>query len=91
MKSLLKATLVAAALAGASLGLGATATPANAAVSFYVGPGGAQIGYSHGYWYDRAHRRHRYTYPNDWRTYRHERAWYRTHPYWYRDHDWYRR
>jgi hypothetical protein len=91
MKTLIKSALVALALAGASLAI--PPAPANAAGSFgfYVGPDGARIGYSQGYYYDRFHRRHAYNYPRDWRAYRHSRAWYRTHPNWYQDRDWYRR
>jgi hypothetical protein len=91
MNTLIKSAVVAAALAGATaVGL---ATPASAAGSFgfYVGPDGARIGYSEGYYYDRGHRRHFYRYPRDWRNYGYPLSWYRTHPYWYRDRDWYRR
>jgi len=91
MRTLFKSAIVAFALAGASIA-GSTA-PANAASSFgfYVGPDGARVGYSEGYYRDRLGRRHMYRYPRDWSSYRHSRAWYRTHPNWYRDGDWYRR
>jgi hypothetical protein len=91
MKTLMKSAIVAFALAGASMA--GTTAPAQAAgsVNFYVGPDGAHIGYSEGYWYDRRRHRHAYRYPNDWRTYRHPLSWYRTHRNWYRDRDWYRR
>lgn len=89
MKTLIKTAVVALALAGASLAV--PTTSANAAVGFFVGPGGVHVDYSQGYWYDRAHRRHAYRYPRDWRDYRHSRAWYRTHTRWYEDRDWYRR
>ena len=87
MRTLIKATLVAVALSGVSMGA------ANAADSFgfYIGPDGAHVTYSQGYYYDRSHHRHSYRYPNDWRTYHHPMNWYQTHPSWYRDHDWYRR
>jgi hypothetical protein len=87
MRTLTKAALLALALVG-------TAGAANAAGSFgfYLGPDGARIGYTQGYYYDRDHHRHFYRYPNDWRRYHHPMGWYREHPNWYRDgDDWYRR
>lgn len=90
MKTLLKSAIVAIALTGASLA-GASA-PANAAgIGFYVGPDGARIGYTQGYYYDRYRHRHMYRYPRDWRNYGHPLGWYQTHREWYRDRDWYRR
>jgi hypothetical protein len=85
MKTFLKGAVAALVLASATVGA------ANAAVSFYVGPDGARVGYTQGSYYDRLHHRHVYTYPNDWRTYHHPMDWYRTHNEWYHDRDWYRR
>jgi hypothetical protein len=86
MKTLIKSAIVALALAGASLGA------ANAASSFgfVIGPNGAHVAFSQGYYFDRNHHRHFYRYPSDWRRYHHPRAWYREHPTWYRDRNWYR-
>ena len=89
MKTLIKTAIVALSLAGASLAIPTTA--ANAAVGFYVGPGGVQVEYGRGSYYDRHHVRHYYNYPRDYATYRHSRSWYRTHPRWYQERDWYRR
>ena len=89
MKTLIKSAIVAIALAGASL---TTAGTANAATSFgfVVGPNGAQIGVTQGYYYDRSHQRHYYRYPREYSRYGHDLRWYRTHPNWHRDRDWYR-
>ena len=85
MRTLTKAALLALALAG-------TAGAANAqGFGFYIGPDGARVGYTDGYYYDRYRHRHHYRYPSDWRSYNHPMGWYRTHQYWYRDRDWYRR
>jgi hypothetical protein len=89
MKTLFKSAIVALALTGASMAI--TGTPANAAASFgfYVGPDGARIGFSEGYYYDRYGYRHYYRYPRDWRRWHRPLGYYQTHPYWYRDRDWY--
>ena len=86
MRTLLKGAIIALSLAGASVGV------ANAATSFgfAIGPDGAQVGITQGYYYDRDHHRHYYRYPNDWRRYHHPQGWYRTHDNWWRDRDWYR-
>lgn len=90
MKTLFKSAIVALTMAGASLAM--TGSPANAATSFgfYVGPDGARIGVTEGYYYDRYRQRHYYRYPRDWRRYDRPLSWYQTHPYWYRDRYWYR-
>lgn len=90
MKTLIKSAIVAVALVGASLGT--TSGAANAATNFgfVIGPNGAQIGVSEGYWYDRGHHRHYYRYPRDYSRYGHDRRWYRDHPNWHRDRNWYR-
>ena len=88
MKTLLKSTIVALALAGASLALPATATPADAAVAFVVGPNGAQVGFTNGYYYDNRHRRHSYRYPREYRRYGRPLSYYRTHPNWHRTPNW---
>lgn len=90
MKTLIKTTLAALAIAGAALTT--TAAPASAqGFGFYIGPDGARVGYTEGYYYDRYRHRHAYRYPRDWRNYGHPLSWYRTHRNWHRDGDWYRR
>src|SRR5256885_16020767 len=71
MKTLIKGAIVALAVTGASMAITASPSPANAAASFgfYVGPDGARIGYSEGYYYDRYGYRHSYRYPREWRRY----------------------
>jgi hypothetical protein len=89
MKTLMKSAIVAIALAGASLG---TTGGANAATGFgfAIGPNGAQIGITQGYYYDRNHHRHSYRYPREYSRYGHDLRWYRDHPNWHRDRNWYR-
>jgi hypothetical protein len=88
MKNLVKTALVALALTGAAMTT--TAAPANAAVAFAIGPDGAHVGFSSGYWYDRDHHRHFYRYPREWRRYGHPLGWYRSHPNWHRSDGWWR-
>jgi hypothetical protein len=86
MKTLIKGAIVAIALAGASLGT------ANAATNFgfVVGPEGAQIEVTQGYYYDRFRHRHYYRYPREYSRFGHDLRWYRDHPDWHRDRNWYR-
>jgi hypothetical protein len=86
MKTLIKGAVAAIALAGITIGT------ANAAASFgfVIGPDGARIGLSQGYYFDRAHHRHYYTYPREYGRYGHDLRWYRDHPRWNRDRHWYR-
>ena len=86
MKTLIKSTVVALALAGAAI----AAAPANAAVAFAIGPNGAHVAFANGSYYDRFHHRHFYRYPRDYTNYGHPLAWYRTHPNWHRSHEWWR-
>ena len=90
MKTLLKSTIVALALAGASFALPATSTPADAAAAFVIGPDGVHVGFSNGYYYDRRHVRHSYRYPREYRRYGHSRSWYRSHPNWHTTPNWWR-
>jgi hypothetical protein len=90
MKTLIKSALVALAITGAAVAGTATPTPANAAVAFAIGPDGAHVAFSNGYYYDNGHRRHYYRYPREYRNYGHPRSWYRTHPNWHRTPNWWR-
>ena len=83
MRRLMTSAIAALALAGSTF---AGVTAANAAIGFYVGPGGVHVQYGTGYY-----RHHRYVYPNDWRDYHHPLGWYRMHRDWYTARDWYRR
>jgi hypothetical protein len=86
MKTLLKSAVVALTLVGASMG----AANAQASFGFVIGPDGARVAVTQGYYYDRDHYRHFYRYPSEWRRFHHPMGWYRNHDYWWRDHDWYR-
>ncbi len=87
MRTLMKSAIVAFALAGAAVAI--PQAPANAqSFGFYVGPDGARVAYSQGYYSDR-YGRHYYRYPRDWRRHHYPLSWYQTHPYWYRDRGWY--
>ena len=89
MKTLVKGAMAALILAGATT---AGAGAASAAVNFFVGPNGAHVAVTNGYYYDARHRRHAYAYPRDYNSYGHPLAWYRAHPHWREPnhHDWYR-
>ena len=86
MRTLIKSAIVALALAVPSVGT------ANAATSFgfVVGPDGARLGVTQGYYYDRNHHRHYYRYPREYSRFGHDLRWYREHPRWDRDRNWYR-
>jgi hypothetical protein len=65
---------------------------ANAATNFgfVVGPDGARIEVTQGYYYDRFRHRHYYRYPREYSRFGHDLRWYRDHPDWHRDRNWYR-
>ena len=89
MRTLIKSAIVAFALAGAAVAIPPAPANAQASFGFYVGPDGARIAFSQGYYYDHYGYRHVYRYPRDWRRHHYPLAWYQTHPYWYRDRVWY--
>jgi hypothetical protein len=90
MYKVFSGAIIALGLTGATL---AVATPVSAA-EIGVSVGGIGLGFTvgNGHYYDRNHRLVAYTYPSDWKTYRHPQSWYRTHANWNNQNhpDWYR-
>jgi hypothetical protein len=88
MFNVIRGSLVAVLLAGASFAVSAPASAADVGVSV----GGIGISVGNGHYYDAHHHRQAYSYPADWKSYHHPQSWYHSHSSWndQTSHDYYR-